>query len=83
MNLRDYLPNYFNENEFVSIDLSGIYKTHSAHSHLMALETIFAEGVKYALEVYELHPELTEQFKEDDQLIAVRQALSMGKSFVK
>jgi hypothetical protein len=75
MNLRSYLPKYFAEDEFVSIDLDTFYKTYSSDSHMTALETIFAEGVRYALETHELHSE------NEVQRIAVAQALGMGKVF--
>ncbi len=51
LNLHEAMPNHFTENEFVNIDLDACYRQHSPHSHIKALEVIFAEGVRYADEV--------------------------------
>lgn len=51
MNLHEAIPNFFTENEFVNINLDALYRQHVPHSHMKALEVIFAEGVRYADEV--------------------------------
>jgi hypothetical protein len=50
LNLHDIAPEHFTEDEFPMIDLDAFYKYHSQHSHLTALEKIFAEGVKYTID---------------------------------
>jgi len=54
INLRSYLPDQYTEDEFVMINLENLYKERSRESHEAALEAIFAEGVKYANEVFEV-----------------------------
>jgi hypothetical protein len=73
MNLRSYLPGYFANDEFVSINMDKFYKTCSSDSYITALEEIFAEGVRYALELHEVHPD-------DVQRIAVAQVMGMGNN---
>ncbi len=51
LNLHEAIPNHFTEDEFVAIDLDACYRQHSPHSHLKALEVIFAEGVRYSDEI--------------------------------
>lgn len=51
MNLHEVLPQFFTENEFVNIDLDALYRQHVPHSHMKALEMIFAEGVRYSDEI--------------------------------
>lgn len=54
LNLHTYLPDQYPENELIMINLENLYKERSRESHEVALEAIFAEGVKYANEVHEL-----------------------------
>jgi len=51
MNLHEAIPNHFTEDEFVAVDLDACYRQHCPHSHLKALEVIFAEGVRYSDEI--------------------------------
>jgi len=96
-NLHKYLPDQYPEDEFVMVNLENYYKTRSRESHEVALEAIFAEGVKYANEVFVIgmdeYNELKTRYEAllaktsptqvdpDAEKIAVSQMLGMGNVF--
>ena len=97
LNLHKYLPDQYPKDEFVSITLENLYKVRSRESHDVALEAIFAEGVKYANEVFIIgmdeYNELKAKYEAllaktadtvpdpDAERIAVSQMLGMGNVF--
>jgi esterase/lipase len=88
LNLHEVMPNFFTENEFVAINLDALYKQHCPHSHMKALEMIFAEGVRYsdevgdhnALEVEALQKQVADiEGKYESQLTELRSQLKAAQ----
>jgi hypothetical protein len=85
INLHEVMPEFFTEREIVPVDLDGLYRKYCPHSHMAALEMIFAEGVRYsdevaghnASEVDALHNRIVEmEFQYESQLKELRLQLT-------